>query len=147
MTSRDLQTEVQLYLKEYKRPWKLFSLFIGLSLLIYGSYYCRAIDWDIPISLIMAFLTYISAPWSLRVLMERQWRRLPAMAFATWFSVDGCYWLYWRYENPLALELMREASFPASLCLYGICGVIWLYQGSLKNLVLDAKGFQLWSKK
>ncbi|MBI2748510.1 MAG: hypothetical protein HYX43_03985 [Burkholderiales bacterium] len=29
---------------------------------------------------------------------------------------------------------MREANFPASLSLYGMCGVVWLYRGSLRQL-------------
>jgi hypothetical protein len=121
-------------LMEYARPWKLATLALGLALLIAGSFYYRAPDWDIPISLIMAALAYLTAPWSLRVILERRWRHWPAMLFATWFSVDGCYWLYWQFKNPAALELMREANFPASLALYGLCGALWLYRGSLKAL-------------
>ena len=85
----------------------------------------------------MAILAYLTAPWSLRVIVERRWRRLPLMLFFTWFTVDGCYWLYWRFKNPVALELMRDANFLASLSLYGICGVLWLYRGSLLDLARD----------
>jgi hypothetical protein len=55
------------------------------------------------------------------------------MLFLTWFTVDGCYAIYWHYINPLALSLMRDANFFASLSLYGFCGVLWLYQGSLRE--------------
>jgi hypothetical protein len=125
-------------LTEYTRPWKIISLAIGIALLILGSYYYQVPDWDIPISLIMAILAYLTAPSSLRVIVERRWKLWPAMLFATWFTVDGCYWLYWRFKNPLALELMREANFFASLALYGICGVLWLYRGSLRQLATEA---------
>jgi hypothetical protein len=128
-----------LRLTEYTRPWKLFTLAIGIAVLILGSFYYHAPDWDIAISLIMATLAYLTAPWSLRVIVERRWRYWPAMLFATWFTVDGCYWLYWHFKDPLALELMREANFLASLSLYGICGVIWLYRGSLRELVAEIK--------
>jgi len=94
---------------EYTRPWKLITLMIGIGLLVAGSFHYEALDWDIPISLIMAILTYLTAPWSLRVVVERRWKHLPAMLFATWFSVDGCYWIYWHFKNPLALELLRIA--------------------------------------
>lgn len=130
-----------LRLTEYGRPWKLFTLAIGIALLILGSFYYQAPDWDIAISLIMATLAYLSAPWSMRVILERRWRYWPAMLFATWFTVDGCYWLYWHFKDPLALELMREANFLASLSLYGICGVIWLYSGSLRELATEIKIF------
>jgi hypothetical protein len=119
---------------EYARPWKLATLSLGIALLIAGSFYFQSPDWDIPISLIMALLAYVTAPWSLRVVLERRWKLWPVMLFATWFTIDGCYWLYWRFRNPAALHMMREANFLASLSLYGICGIVWLYRGSLRQL-------------
>jgi len=127
------------WLAEYTRPWKLLSLAVGIALLIAGSFYDPSPDWDIPISLIMAILTYLAAPWSLRVFLERTWRLWPAALFATWFAVDGCYWLYWHFRNPVALAFMREANFPASLSLYAICGIIWLYRGSLRELLCETR--------
>jgi len=134
---------------EYLRPWKLFTLALGITLLIFGSFYYRAPDWNIPISFIMAILAYLTAPWSLRVILERQWRLWPAMLLATWFTVDGCYAIYWSLKDPVALEMMRSANFPASLSLYGMCGIVWLYQGSLRQLNSDIK-YKLelpWSRK
>lgn len=127
-------------LSEYLRPWKLFTLAIGIALLIVGSFYYKAPDWDIPISLMMAILAYLTAPWSLRVILERKWRLWPAMLLATWFTVDGCYAIYWHFQDPVALEMMRAANFPASLSLYGMCGILWLYRGGLKRLFSDVKG-------
>lgn len=127
------------YLAEYLRPWKLVTLAVGVALLIFGSFYEAAPDWDIPISFIMALLAYLCAPWSMRVILQRQYRRLPMMLLLTWFSVDGSYALYWYLKNPSVLALMREVNFPASLSLYGICGMMWLYQGSLKSLFSGLK--------
>lgn len=127
------------YLTEYFRPWKLLTLAVGIALLILGAIYDGAHDWDIPISFIMAILAYLTAPWSMRVLIERRWRLWPLMLFFTWFTVDGCYAIYWHFRNPVALELMREANFPASLSLYGICGVVWLYRGSLRQLFAECR--------
>jgi len=134
---------------EYFRPWKLFTLAIGIMLLIVGSFYYKAPDWDIPISFIMATLAYLTAPWSLRVILERQWRRWPVMLLATWFTVDGCYAIYWSFKDPVALEMMRAANLPASLSLYGMCGILWLYQGSLGQLFSDGKSQYklLWSRQ
>ncbi|MHB1186836.1 hypothetical protein [Thiobacillus sp.] len=123
-----------LWLTEYRRPWKLATLAAGIALLIFGSFYYDAPDWDIPISFIMATFAYLTAPWSLRVILERKWRLWPAMLFATWFTVDGCYAIYWYFKDPVALEMMRDVNFPASLSLYGMCGILWMYQGSLKQL-------------
>ncbi len=116
---------------ELRRPWKLLTLAIGVALLIVGAFNYEAPDWDIAISLIMAAVAYVTAPWSMRVMVQRQWGRWPVMIFLTWFGVDGCYWLYWSWKNPIALELMREANAPASLSLYWACGLIWYYRGTL----------------
>ena len=124
---------------EYTRPWKLLALCIGLTLLIVGSFYYQAPDWDIPISFIMAGFAYLTAPWSMRVILERRWKYFPLMLFWTWFTVDGCYWIYWHFKDPVALQLMRDVNFPASLSLYGMCGLVWYYQGSLKAFLAVAK--------
>jgi hypothetical protein len=126
-------------MKEFLRPWKLVSFAIGLALLIAGALLGLAPDWDIPISVIMATLAYLTAPFSLRVLVERRWRLLPVALFAAWFTVDGCYWLYWHFVDPAALAMMRSANFWASLALYGTCGVLWLYQGSMTQFWRDTK--------
>lgn len=111
---------------DYFHPWNLETLFVGIALLITGSFYYEAPDWDIPISLIMAGFSYLTAAWSLNVLVKRNWRKFPLMLFFTWWTVDGCYALYWYFKNPVALALMREANWPASLALYWACGVVWL---------------------
>jgi len=139
ITIESIQSQAQLSLTEYTRPWKIFTLALGVTLLILGSFYYEAPDWDIPISLIMAALAYLSAPWSLRIIAECRWRLWPAMLFATWLTVDGSYWLYWHFKNPAVLELMRETNFFASLSLYGICGVLWFYRGSLRKLSSEVR--------
>lgn len=127
------------YLHEVLRPWKLATLALGIALLILGSFTYEAPDWDIPISFIMAILAYLIAPWSLRVLIERRWRLWPLMLFFTWFTVDGCYAIYWHFRNPVALAQMRDVNFLASLSLYGMCGIVWLYRGSLAELFAEAR--------
>ena len=124
---------------EYIRPWKLATLFIGVTLLVIGSFVMPAPDWDIPISFIMAICTYLTAPCSVRAILERRWREWRAMLLATWFSVDGCYAIYWHFVDPGALALMRDVNFPASLSLYGLCGIIWLYRGSLRELWAESR--------
>jgi len=118
---------------EYLRPWKLMTLAIGLGLLLVGANYYHAPDWDYKISFIMAILTYLTAPWAVRVLMARNWKMMLLGLWFYYFTVDGCYWLYWHTVNPEAL-VMREANFYASSCLYWLCGFIWLHNGPLKKL-------------
>ena len=108
-------------------------------MLVLGSFHYEAPDWDVPISFIMAGFAYLTAPWSLRVIVERRWRLWPAMLLATWFTVDGCYAIYWHFRNPVALAMMRDANFLASLTLYGVCGLVWYYNGSLGEFVADVR--------
>jgi hypothetical protein len=126
-------------LTEYFRPWKLVTLAVGISSLILGSFHYGAPDWDIPISFIMAIFAYLTAPWSMRALIERKWRLWPLMFLFTWFTVDGCYAIYWHFKNPVVLEPMRSVTFPASLSLYGMCGILWLYRGNLRQLVSEIR--------
>ena len=121
-------------MREFIRPWKVGTFAVGLFLLIVGSFYFDAPDWDVPISIIMATLAYLTAPWSLRTLLEKKWKQVPLVALATWFTIDGSYWLYWHFKNPRVLQLMRSANWPASLVLYGICGVLWIYRGTVREL-------------
>ena len=88
---------------------------------------------QIPVSFIMALMAYLTAWCSMHVMVERKWRQWPSMLFWTWFTVDGCYWLYWHFKNPVAFELMREANAPASLSLYWMCGLVWYYRGTLRE--------------
>ena len=126
---------MQPILNELLRPWKIFTLGIGGFLLIWGSFYYAAPDWDIPISLIMAFFAYLSAGWTMHVMVKRRWRDFPLMIFATWWTVDGCYSLYWFIKNPAVLDYMRAANAPASLCLYWMCGLVWYWNGSVKEFI------------
>ena len=121
-------------LREYRRPWKLFTLAVGIGLLIAGSFIYEAPDWDITISLIMAGFSYLTASWSMHVMVERRWRQWPLMLFFTWWTVDGCYALYWVFVDPVALDIMRSANAPASLSLYWTCGLVWYHRGTLAEL-------------
>ena len=121
-------------LTEYVRPWKLFSLLCGIALLIIGARYSGLPDWDVPVSLIMAVFAYFTAPCSMRVFLGRQWKQFPLAIFWTWFTVDGTYTIYWSFVDPAAL-IFRPANAMASLALYGACGLVWLHQGTLRQLV------------
>ena len=109
----------------YGHWWNVLTLLAGLGLLIAGACRDSAPDWDIPVSCIMALFAYLTAAWSLRTVVQRQWRRFPLMLLAAWWSVDGCYASYWMLKDPHVLELMRSANWPASLALYGACGIVW----------------------
>lgn len=123
-------------MSEYLRPWKLTTFAIGMAWLIWGAFYYGFSDWDIGISLIMGFLAYISAPWSVNVIATKQWRKLP-LAIACWLiTVDIA---YYTYHNLMGNEMLREANFYASTSLYWLAGFIWLYKGSMKDLFISLR--------
>lgn len=126
-------------LREYLRPWKVACLLGAIAVLVLGSFVTPAPDWDIPITFIMGLATYLTAPCTIRVLFERQWRLLPVAVIATWLSVDGLYALYWHFRDAEVLGLMRSANAPVSLALYLLCGVFCVYRGSLKELATDLR--------
>jgi hypothetical protein len=131
-------------LAECLRPWKLVFLAIGLLLLVVGSFFYRAPDWDIPVSFVMAGFTYMFAGWSMHMIVGRRWRQWPLMIFITWWCVDGCYALYWTLVDPNALEIMREANWPASLSLFWMCGLVWYWNGSFRDLLDFLKEPRKW---
>ncbi len=124
-------------MNEYLRPWKLGTFAIGTALLIAGSYSFDTYDWDIGISVIMAALTYATAPWALRTAWTRRWRLIPAALLAYWLTVDGSYTIYNAWMgHPVGAEL-RRANFFASTALYLICGLLWLPRMSARGVVLE----------
>lgn len=111
---------------KYDHPFNVTTYILGLSLLVLGALYAGAPDWDIPISVIMSVFCYMFSTKTVVALLERDWPRLPLMAFLTWWTVDGCYYLYWSHVNPAVLELSRQVNWPASLALYGSAGIVWM---------------------
>jgi hypothetical protein len=84
-------------------------------------------------------ITYLTAPCNIRTFVERRWRHVPLTLFCIWLSVDGSYAIYWHFKDPWVLETMRSANAPISLLLYCLCGFIWLYRGSLRELYPDVR--------
>lgn len=118
---------------EFLRPWKLVTLALGIAILIVGAYMERQPDWDIGISILMALLTYFTSPWALRIFIERRWSLMPVALFAGWFSVDLIYFAWNWHLGPEMVDIFREANWAPSLCLYLLCGFLWLYRGSVSD--------------
>lgn len=129
-------------MNHYLRPWKLGTFAAGLALLLIGAELELAVDWDVGVSLAMALSTFLTAEYAARVLWERRWRDLDSAAAFAWWSVDGVYCLYWDFKNPAVLDAMRDAQWPCSLCLYLLCGFLWLLDDAsaprcLRNALAD----------
>ena len=124
---------------EILRPWKLFSFFLGLGLLIAGSRLTALPDWNVMVSFIMALATYLSASWVLRVFLTRRWSLMPAALLAAWGTVYGCYVGYWHVVDPSVSVALPSLAIAEVAALFMICGLIWLYQGSLKELACNLR--------
>lgn len=121
--------------REYLRPWKLTTFALGLALLIAGAFYYKAPDWDVGISLIMGTLAYVTAPWALRIVKSRHWRRFPLAVLAFWLTVDGSYVIYNACIGHPVGRNLRLANFFASSLLYMLCGWLWLPEMNLREFL------------
>lgn len=124
-------------MKEYLRPWKLFTLGIGLALLVAGAFYYNQPDWDVGISFVMGLLAYFTAPWAVRTVKARRWKLVPLALFAYWGTVDGSYVLYNASAGRPVWPALRAANFFASSLLYLLCGLIWLPRMTLREIITD----------
>mgnify|MGYP001197088851 CR=1 FL=1 len=134
---------VQQYLAELKRPWKLLSLVVGMAWLLHGAINYGISDWDVGISLIMGCLTYLFAPWSVRVTLHylryrpRFWGLwIAAALFVGWIVVDGVYFVY---HTAMGNQMLRVENFYTSSALYFLAGAIWLYSGSLRDFLSNVR--------
>lgn len=134
------------YLRELLRPWKLATFGVGMSWLLYGAVCYGICDWDVGISLIMGGVTYVFAPWSVTTiytairLRPRGWPLyLVAALVPALFAVD---WAYWLYHSAMGNRMLRWENFKVSMAFYFLCGILWCFPGSLKELVCAFKKFQ-----
>lgn len=117
---------------EFLRPWKLATLSAGIALLIFGAWYEQLPDWDVGVSILMAVLTYLTAPFACRVIRYRQWQDIALAAFLAWFSIDGSYVLY---SEAMRHIYVREANAFASTPLYFMCGLFWMWNGAVREFL------------
>lgn len=129
---KDYAANMADYRSELARPWKLATLAAALSWLLFGALTYGIQDWDVGVSLIMAGLTYVSAPWCVRAIMNRRWSLIAGVIILSWFAIDGSYVLW---HTLAGNQMIRDANFPASAALFWLCGFIWLQRGNLKEIL------------
>lgn len=131
-----IPTDSRYSIVDYLQPWKLALLIVGSGLLIYGAKTFSFADWDVPFSLIMALVSYVTAPWVVRTLWQREsWVHVVAAIGVAAFATAGLYALYWLAVNPEIFVSFYGQAIPEIVGLYVICGLVWLHQGSLSTLV------------
>ena len=131
------------YFGELLRPWKLGTFAVAMALLLAGAVVYRVSDWDVGITILMGSLTYLCAPWSVRVLVvctrgeprRSAWWMLVSLLVA-WVVVDG---VYVAYHTCVGNRMLRGWNLGLSSALYFMAGIFWLYRGSLSELVDDVR--------
>jgi len=131
------------YVEELVRPWKLVTLAISMSWLFYGAIFYNIQDWDVGVTLLMGGLTYLLAPWSVYIILSairyrpKFWYLHIAIALlVALFVVD---WSYMAYHTIVGNQTFREENFYASAPLYFMAGAFWLYRGSVKEFLDNAR--------
>lgn len=103
--------------------WKNFTFCIGLAWLIYGAIFFGYPDWDIPLSLLMAGSTYVSADRFVLSIKQKDPRGVLLHSITAWWATDGSYWMYWSLVD--ASVAIRAGQWAMSACLYLLCGLVW----------------------
>ena len=126
-------------LRELIRPWKLASFLVAMTLLLYGAVNFHIGDWDVGVTLLMGTLTYVFAPWSVLVIgsalryRPRGWWLHVALAITVAILIVDT--AYMTYSDIVGNRTDRLGNFYASMPLYFLSGMCWLYRGSLRDLL------------
>lgn len=135
------------YLKELLRPWKLLSFYIGIFFLFMGAMSQYWADWDLGISIIMGTLTYIFAPGCISFFISsvrykpNYWQLgviIPCIIM--YLIVDTSYVIYHTWAGN---QMYRVANFLGSTILFIVCGFVWLYRGTFKELNADLPNIEI----
>lgn len=148
---KDIALNKSFVITEYFRFWKLMGLCLTICFLIIGSIIFKLPDWDIPISIIMALLTYILSPISLWLLLNLKNQTLLTKIIKTiisscfcWLTVD---FIYCSYNNYFYHHYYRESNFIVSFVLYWISSLFLGYSGDFKSLCKDIQKIKFISNK
>ncbi len=117
----------------YTTPWRLLSLYLGTGLLCIGADIYQMPDWDAGVSFLMAILCYLTAPWAVHVLRNREWKHIVLAVFLSILTVDISYNLY---NGFLEREHYPVENFLASMPLYWLMGVFWYYGADIWQALL-----------
>jgi len=130
------------YFRELLRPWKLITFSIALSYYIWGAYHYNCPTWDVPISLIMSFLTYIFAPWTVKSVyyLIQKWpkhwiRGLTICVIVIYACASGSYELYNWWHLGYWPPPTYWANLWYSSLIFFAAGMLWKFEGTFAELL------------
>jgi hypothetical protein len=131
------------FFRELLRPWKLFTFAVAMVLLLWGAVEFKVSDWDVGVTIIMGALTYLCAPWSVRVLLtclrERPRSWLLWMLAALLVALAVVDWVYLAYHTWVGNRMYRWWNLRLSSATYFLAGTFWLYRGTMRELLNDLR--------
>jgi hypothetical protein len=133
------------YFRNLLRPWKFITFALGTAFFVWGAGYFDAPTWDVGVSWLMSILCYLLAPYAvdLGIVAVRgrgpHWRwKLTASAALVYFIASGSYEIYNTIrmgQHPITYWYNLGFSVPVTI----IAGVVWRYDGSLRDLAADVR--------
>jgi len=132
------------YLKELSRPWKLLTLIAALGYYIRGAYLYQCPTWDVPVSIIMSFLTYIFAPWTVDTFYHllkfrpKRWLLGVLICFGiTYLVASGSYELYNLWNIGYWPPPTYWVNLYYSTLMFFAAGMLWRFKGTFKELFIE----------
>ena len=134
------------YLNELARPWKLVTLTIAVGYYVWGAYYYRCPTWDVPVSLLMATLTYLFAPGTIKSALHliqerpRHWiGGLFVCGLIIYFCASGSYELYNWWHLGIHPPPTYWVNLYYSTLMFIAAGLLWKFEGSFKEMFLAVR--------
>ncbi len=136
--------KIKKYIQELCRPWKLITLLMAVTYYIGGAYYYQCPTWDVPISIIMSFLTYLFAPWTVDSIFylikfkPKNWILKICLCLIVVYSVaSGSYELYNYWNLGYWPPPTYWVNLYYSTLIFFAAGMLWRFKGSFRELIKD----------
>ena len=113
-----------------------------MSYYIWGALYYRMPTWDVPVSLIMGFATYLFSPWVVKSLFYLfkirpqywAWKALFCLA-VTYACASGTYELYHVFFGIKQHPPTYWVNLYYSSLMFIAAGIFWKFEGTFRGLI------------
>lgn len=139
--------ELKVYIRELARPWKVFTLLLGMGYYIWGSMYYACPTWDVPISIIMSALAYLVSPWvvdstyNLVVTRPGKWGwGLFRNLLVVYMCASGVYEIYNLWNLGYWPPPTYWVNLYYSSLMFFAAGMVWRFKGTARELISELVG-------